>query len=211
MDISEFTIKLLIFLIPGFIVHETSNNLISQQKQDWSAVIYKSLIFSCVCYFFYFLLTLLPFLKFEESLFFSGVQNPNSKVSFREIFITSTIAVPVSFLYSWLVNKDALNSLAAKLQVSDKVSGSSVWQTVLSQCVDDKRSYYWLRIIDRERKVIYDGRPKYYGEDDGLCEIFLKDVTTYSDANAKEIESLEGVYICRKKEDLILEILEFDS
>lgn len=199
MDITEFTLRIIVVFIPGLITQTIIENLTYAPKSDLQEVTSKSLMYGFINYYIYYLLSWIPSLDLEFR-FTRTLLDTNSPISFREIFITAGIAILTGFLISYLISSGITFRTLKRLKITQISSSEDVLLTVLKD-----PSKEWARIRKRNENIIYEGRIKLYSSKEECNEIFLENVIAYSNDDGVRLWEVDFLYLCLDRNNLEIE------
>ena len=203
MNISEFTLRIILIFIPGIVTFLIIDRLTPQEERKIHNILIYSLVLGFLCYCFYYLiiilLNLFPRIHIEFS-FFNALVSNEAELNFNEIILVTILSVLMGYIIAWLNEKKFLYKVAGWLGISNISGGSDVFSAVLN-----KDEIEWIRIRDIENDLMYEGLLNTFSESGEIEELYLEDVTVYRSSTHKELYILNGLYLNRKTKDLILE------
>lgn len=182
MEITDFTMKLLILFIPGILGALLIEIMTIPKNKEWKRYLLYSYLISVISYSFYWIIV-------KESTFFSTLLISKGELNVYEIIWSSIIALIISTLISIIINKKLFYRLAIKLNLTDKFGNDDVWETT-HNITPNKNCVHWVVIRNIESNLIYEGQILLYSDSDTKREITLEFVRIYRD-NAGEVKLIE--------------------
>lgn len=208
MEISTFTAKLFILLLPGVIASSIYNTLTvrSFKRSEFMFVIksfvvgmlaYLTLqIFYCIFQFFRNTsLTLTTVLPLETFKLIS-----EDTIPYLEVLLASLISV---FLGFWMVRLDhtkAINNFAQSWNISNKFGDENLFTKFVNSPDTN-----WVHVKDIQNNLTYFGRVTSFSECEAIREIVLDEVTVYSYDENIELYDTPRVYLSYEIGNLIIE------
>jgi hypothetical protein len=210
MGISALTIRLILLILPGAIACLIVESLtIHKPWKSFRFILYAILLgfssYTCTQLFFY--------LSALKELFHSGIFAPetinfrsaivdaNVPISFREIFDTCILAIPLGLIVSWVIQHQFLQKGATLLRISDKYSDEDLYTHFLQAKEID-----WVWVRDLKQELTYEGQVRYYSVDDGMRELLLEDVKVLKTVDASLIYEVSKMYLTFLPNEFRIEI-----
>jgi hypothetical protein len=207
MQISEFTIRLLLLFLPGLVTFLIIESLtVSKTKSNVYFFIY-SFILGFFNYFTYYLILKISALIFchkssVDVKFLIALFNKNALIDYKEIIFVSFLAVINGFLLSLLVNRKFLHRFAQWAKITKKFAEIDVWDYVFNSENDEMK---WIIVREIKNDLMYQGWIEAFSDTVKENELFLRDVIVYKNSTAEEYYSVSGLYISRNKDDIVVE------
>ena len=206
MNITDFTIRLLLLFLPGLICAYLVDTFTTHKERKPFFFILQSFVYGFILYLIYWILiyflskvgfkSCLPKVSFMEALL-----NKNSPISFLEIIIVCSFAVIFSYIFSWILNKNIHFKIAYKLSVTNKFAEADVWEfTFNSKDIDE-----WVTVRDHKYNLAYLGWANAFSENSNKPELLLRDVSVYDNTTGERLYQIGCMYISRNREDITLE------
>jgi hypothetical protein len=63
----------------------------------------------------------------------------------------------------------------------------------------------WITVRDHKRNLVYDGRVRFFSEDEKPAELYLQDIKVYDNASGEYLYDVAGMYISLERTDLTIE------
>ncbi len=202
MEVTQFTFKVVLVFIPGIIAHALIDKLTTHKEYKVHQIVINSLIYGFASYFGYYLVTLLPCPIFH-SLPFSLPQNTQdnfSKIDFTEIGFASLSGVIVGLIFSLALNRKWIHFFAQKAGITKKFGDVDVWGYIMNAELPE-----WVIIRDIKNDLMYEGWIQAFSDGNERDELFLRDVKVFRNSTGEELYAMSGIYIAKKREDLIVE------
>lgn len=211
MDISALTIKLIILLVPGILAAKIYQRLTVRHKErsDFMFVLI-AIMFGV---FSYSLLQLIEVLL----ICFSNVLSPSckrevkvleafddisdsTKIPWLEVLLGSLLSILIAFFSVKVDHYKWLNWIAVKLRISNKYGDENLY----SRWLNDK-DIDWVYVRDYKNDLLYWGCVCSFSETEEFKELVLKEVSVFSNAEAKKMYKVDQIYLCLPKDEVKIE------
>lgn len=210
MEFSDFTIRLILILIPGAIATLIVEAITIHKK--WAPIRFfvsasilgvLSFAFLQILYWASQLLTDINFSceDFKSLQTWSAILQKNSEINPSEIVFCIPVSVIVGFFISYLIQHKILYRVAWKYNVSSKYGDDSLYYHYLN-----KNEVDWVYVRDKTNGLTYRGQVNSFSEDSSNKEILLNNVTVYDYVTSKELYSLKSIYIQFHNRDVSIEL-----
>lgn len=211
MELSEFTFRIILIFVPGLISFLIIDKLTIHKEFKIHQIIISSLILGFLCYFSYYLMLQVVKIVLKINIKFSFLQvlvDRNSTINLKEIVFVTIISIPIGFLSTFLLNYKVIVRIAHRLKISNKFGDIDVWSYIMNSKMPE-----WVIIRDIENDLMYEGWIEAFSDSTGVDELFLRDVKVYKNSTAEECYEIPGLYLPRKRENLIIEfpLLKFSE
>ncbi|MEI6056861.1 MAG: DUF6338 family protein [Lentisphaerota bacterium] len=204
MNLSDFTIRILLLFLPGIICSIFVDKFTTHKKKTPFYFVIVSFTYGFVSYFSYWLLLKLLSLVFSinSRLYFTSSLLDNSMpISFGEIVWVCITAAVLSYVISFIINRSFHYKIARILSVTNKFAETDVWEfTFNSKDLDE-----WVTVRDHKYNLIYQGWVNAFSQSSNKPELLLRDVSVYSNETGKPLYQIGCMYIARSREDLTIE------
>ncbi|MFH0761097.1 MAG: DUF6338 family protein [Bacteroidota bacterium] len=205
MEISEFTLKLIILLIPGAIASILIEALTIHKS--WS--VFKFILNAVLLGgFSYLILQVVNFIFHSSScdpnkvLDIWGVLVSSKSLPFDEILWGVLISIFVGFGLSAIIYYKLIFKLSKWLRISYKFGDDSLFYTFLNS-----PDIYPIYVRDIKNGKTYHGYVDRFSENDLIKEIALRDVDVYDYETSDFLYKVPRLYISKSQiEDLIIEV-----
>lgn len=199
MEISEFTLKLILLLIPGGISCLIIEYLTIHKRWTSFRFIVNSIFLGAISYLVANLFFNYCGLNNEFNSFWA---NLNSKeIPTNVILKTSIVSIFLGVAYVAIDNNKWLYKLAQKLRITYKYGDENLYSFLLTS--NDVQEVY---IRDIENNLTYQGIIDSYSENENSKEILLSNVTVYKYSTSEKLYDMERVYISKPINSIIIEI-----
>jgi hypothetical protein len=206
MELTDFTLKLILLLIPGTICSLIIETVALHKKFSQFRLIINTILLSILT------LAFLQFLYWGFQLFhvcrpnfqFTSLDtwelffDKNQSINPLELFLCIPIAIVTGFLVGSAIQFKLVNKLAQKLHLSNKFGDDSLFMHFLSNQV-------WVYVRDKKKGLTYYGIVNAYAEDEQSKEIVLRRVIVYEYATSTELYQLSHIYLKFNEDDLTIE------
>lgn len=214
MEFSDFTIRLIIILIPGAIASLIVESLTIHKKWSHvrfvlSSIILGALSFGILQLLFWFIQIFFPdkyFVSYESLKIWTCIFEEKSNLNPLEILVCLPLSVFIGYVVSYILQKKFLFKVAKFFNVSSKFGDDSLYYYFLNSDVID-----WVYIKDKEKGLTYKGQVLSFAEDDTNKEIVLRNVTVFKYENSYLLYSLDQIYLKFNARDVVIEIPHYNQ
>lgn len=212
MEFSDFAFRIILLFIPGIISLLIIEKLTNHKEFKIHQILIYSLLLGFISYVFYYLILIIikACSSFDfKFLFFNSLTNKSSSIDFSEIAYATGISIIIGFISSFLINHKVLYWIAHKTKISNKFGDIDVWSYIMNY----SKVPEWVVVRDIENDLVYEGWIQAFSDSTGIDEIFLRDVKVFRNSTAKELYEIPGLYLPRKRENLVIEfpLLKFSE
>lgn len=216
IEFTELTIRILLLFIPGIITNMLVNKLTERKKENNVYFFIRSFIYGIFSYFLLYIICMFlnwiippiiksvcinqPVIREFKVTFLECLINTKKEFNILEIIYATIIALPLSFIVSYIENKNLINKIAQKLNISNKFGENDVWSYVFSSLPTD----VWAIIRDFDKKLIYEGWPSAFSFNYTENELFLENVTVY-DLDSNKLYEIDSMYITMEPNKMNIE------
>ena len=130
------------------------------------------------------------------------ISDGNTNLKVLEVFQATTLAIPIAYFASWVVNYKLFNKISQKLRISNKYGDENLFSFYLNAKEVD-----WVYVRDIGNDLTYQGQVVSYSENENIQEIVLSNVTVYSYKNSDEYYSVPSLYLCKNMGSFIIETI----
>ncbi|RZK26353.1 MAG: hypothetical protein EOO43_03075 [Flavobacterium sp.] len=199
MQVSEFTLKLILLLIPGAIASIIFEKLTIHKKWSPFQFIANSIMFGGACYLTSQLVLSVAFSTNALSAFWKNL--PTKDIPY-EVIICGILASPIIGLgFTLLDYYRVINKVGKFLHISNKYGDLNLFTHFLNS--PDVTEIY---VRDLENNTTYHGKVHSYSETDNIKELLLYDVDIYDNETGALKYSVRSVYLSKPKDCLIIEV-----
>ncbi|MBI4833403.1 MAG: hypothetical protein HY811_01100 [Planctomycetes bacterium] len=208
MELSEFTLRIILLFMPGIISLFIIDKLVPHKEFKSYQLFSLSLLLGFICYLLYYpivkLVTLTGIeLKFK---FIESLLNKTIPLDLTEIFIVAILSIFVGFIFTYSITYKILYRFAHFIKASNKMGEADVWSNLMNQ-----PEIGWVVIRDVKNDLMYEGWVLAYSDStDKNDEICLSDVKVYKNSTAQEMYNINVLYLPINKEDMRLEITKME-
>ncbi len=206
MELSSFTLKLIILLVPGALGAIILERL-TIHKKEWSS--FKFIVNSVLIGLFAYaldemvvrLVNLYPDFYLNHVSIFEGLANAqDNAIPWGEVLIASFTGVIIGFVFTRADRKKWLNKFARRWGFSDKYGDENLFSYYLSE----QSEYVYVRCS--RQGFTYKGLIHTFAETDEMKELFMKDVVVYDYASSEKLYEVAEIYLSLLKDDLVIEL-----
>lgn len=130
------------------------------------------------------------------------ISDGNTDLKALEVFQATTLAIPIAYFASWVVNFKIFNKISQKLRISNKYGDENLFTFYLNAKEVD-----WVYVRDIGNNLTYQGQVISYSENDSIQEIVLSNVTVFSYKESEEYYSVPSLYLCKNMGSFIIETI----
>jgi hypothetical protein len=213
MEISEFTLRLLLLFLPGIVVTLIIERFtVSDEKRHFYFIII-SFIMGILSYTLYtILLKLIDFIICKdidtEVIFLKALIDKELKIEFSEVLLVSLLAIILGFAIAKIINAKLMFRFAQKIGITKKFAEIDVWGYLFNSEDDELR---WVRVRDIENNLCYEGWVEAFSDIYKSNELFIRDVKVYVNSNGKKLYQVPGLYVARDPNKLTIEFFALET
>lgn len=199
MEVSELTLKLIIILIPGAIASIIYEKLTIHRKWTAFQFIANSILFGGISY----LLAQLIFNYYgnDQSLSNFWLNLSSKEIPFSAVTKATIISIFIGFICAGLDRYKIINNIAKFLRLTTKYGDENLYSYFLNA-----KNVSEVYIRDVANNITYHGIIDSFSETTEFKEIVLRDVKIYEYETSKFMYDVDKVYLCKPKDDLIIEV-----
>lgn len=204
MSVTDYTFRLLLLFLPGIIAFVIIDNLTVHRETKLQHRAVYSLLLGFLSYLPWMLVSELVQYVYRIELpvqFVVSLTDRNAQINFYEIFLASVFGVVLGCVLCKALNDRWLYHLARAFRISNKFQEIDAW----ANCIAIYKPT-WVRVRDREKKTIYDGRLISTSDPNERDGIVLEEVKVYTE-NSELLYEVQVIYIPNKMENLTIELI----
>lgn len=211
MDISELTLKLIILLTPGALAVTIYRLLtVSHKPQSDFMFVITSIMFGMFAYLI--LQITYSFPIFIHNIFTDGCNSKynlikafskitdSAVIPYSEVLYACLISVLIGFILTRIDSKKTLYKFAQRLNISNKYGDENLFSYFLNST-----NLEWVYVRDVTNALTYLGVIKIFSETEEFKELVLEQVTVYNYPDSEELYTLDRIYLCLQKDNIIIE------
>lgn len=204
MELSNDLIKIVIVLFPGFISMILLERLITNKKIEFNRYSLYIIVLSITSYS----LSSISICNNKEKTFILiDILENFENFSLQNLFLATLSGVIISILLAYIINYKLVNKIGQKLKITNKYGDESVWDYFHNK---DKNE--WVTIRNKKNDLMYVGWIEVFSDDSNdYDELVLREVTVYKNSTAEKQYELDEIYISSKREDLTIEIFNYEE
>lgn len=197
MEISDFTIRIIILLIPGIIATVILENLtIHKRYTPFHYGLYSLLLGFCS----YLVLKVVYFFFGTSLVFWEALLNEEIAINPKEILLACVCSVFVGLAISAMVYWKVLIRIAKLIRITDKFGDENLYSFFLNS---PDVGYVYVR--DLKNEIVYLGYVESFSETDHLMEILLRDVSVYMYGEEEPLYETSKIYLNFKLGEMIID------
>jgi hypothetical protein len=193
MDITEFGLRLVLLFLPGIICASLVDALTTHPQRTQFQFTLRALILGVASYG---VLAL-----FDPGIsFFSALSDPKVLPSLVEAGWASAVALAVAVVLTYIANYKLHFKIAQLIRLTRRFGDQDVWSYLFNST-----DVEWITVRDHKRNLVYDGRVRFFSEDEKPAELYLQDIKVYDNASGEHLYDVAGMYISLERTDLTIE------
>ena len=207
MEITEFTIQIIILGIPGILCYFIASKLVGKIGKDKFDVFLAIFLFSILSYFLYGIGTevfnLLACSNTSNNILTKLLSNQKN-INASDILFATVSSFFLALIVSYLYNFGVLNKIARLIRATKRYGDEDVWhyfQNIYSPKITD-----WFVIRNLKADLMYQGNVTAYSETEKDRELLIKDVDVYKNSTGEYMYSADEAYISIDRNDITIEI-----
>lgn len=216
MDITSFTIRVLIVLMPGLIAAVLVEQLTVHPKWEQFRFAVYSLILGCVTYVLYQIginiyLWVVAYIggtkyQLQNLSFWYCMSDTEASIKPAELFIACCISVILGMALVGLVQHKWLHRISKRIGISDKYGDENLYTYFMNS---PQTTWLWIR--DRENNIIYEGLKSALSESESVCEVVLTDVRVYHAVTQEKLYEIPAIYLSYAPGTLSIEMANLEE
>lgn len=204
MEISEFTLKLIIVIVPGAIASIIYEKLTIHKKWTPFQFTLNSILMGGISYMF---ADFFCEIIFDDSSFDSFWDNlPLKEIPFLAVVKASFASIFIGFTGAWMDKVKLINKVARRLRLSNKYGDENLYSYFLGN--NEIKEVY---VRDMHTNHTYHGMIQSYSETDNIKEMVLTEVKVYNYESSEYLYDSQYIYLSRPKDFLTLEIYPYQT
>ncbi|WP_417900464.1 DUF6338 family protein [Bacillus haimaensis] len=214
MQFSELTVRLLLIFFPGIISAIIIDNLTIHRGRELKVFLLNAFILGLASYFILFiwisinnwivkLRGLEPTWKVN---FLDSLIDKTSNIDIKEVLIATMISFLLGLLISAAINYKILHRFAKKIKITKKFGQLDVWSYTF-----DSPDIGWVIVRDLDQDLMYQGWVEAFSDTHEINELLLRDVNVYRNSTAEELYFMQGLYITRDLNNIIIEFPQIEN
>lgn len=207
MELTEFTLRLLLLFFPGIICAYIVSQFTTHQKSEPFWFLLQSFAFGLSSYFAFWigkkiLHAIIPVYFEGDIVILRSLFDSNLPISYREVAFVSIVSVLIGISLSYILNYKLIYRFAHFFKVSNRFGDSNVWSYVFNLKQDQ---IGWVTVRDHERDLIYDGWVEAFSDDTECSELFLRDVEIFKNSTGKKLYEVDALYLSQARDNILIE------
>ncbi|WP_201714683.1 DUF6338 family protein [Rossellomorea arthrocnemi] len=214
MQFSELTIRLLLIFFPGIISAIIIDNLTIHRGRELKVFLLNAFILGLASYFILFILISINnwIVKLKgldpswKVKFLNSLIDKKSNIDIKEVLIATMISFLLGLLISAAINYKILHRIAKKIKITKKFGQLDVWSYTF-----DSPDIGWIIVRDLDQDLMYQGWIEAFSDTHEINELLLRDVNVYRNSTAEELYFMQGLYITRDLNNIIIEFPHIEN
>lgn len=208
MEITEFTLRIIIIGIPGIITYFLLSKLIGKVGKNTIEIVLLIFLFSVLSYslysFFDSIIHLIINKPYKNDII-NKLFNQNDNIKYNDILWASVTAITLSYIVSYFHRFSIINKIGQKIGATNKYGDEDVWH-YFHNAPDSQKNDGWYFIRDHKLNLFYYGYVTVWSESEKIRELVITDVTVYNNVDAEKLYETDHLYICRNLDDISIEV-----
>jgi len=200
MQISQFTIKLIIILIPGAIAGIIYEKITIHKKRNSFEFLVMAILFGGVSYltaqtFF----SIFGIKSIDLSLFWENIYS--NYIPYKAVIFASISSILVALIGAYIDQFKLINRFTRWIGASHKYGDEELYMYFLNH--EDIQAIY---LRDKTKGLTYHGDVIAFDETDGYKELVLSNVHVYGYDDSQWYYDIDKLYVARSKDDITIEV-----
>jgi len=207
MEITQFTIQIIILGIPGIFCFFVASKLVGRIGKDKFDAFLAIFLFSVLSYVIYSLgveiYNLIVCVKTDNNILSNLITDQNN-IRAIDILLATISSFILALIISYIYNFNLLNRFAQIIRATKRYGDEDVWHyfhNIHSPKISD-----WFVVRNLERDLMYSGNITTYSETDKERELLIKEVDVYKNSTGEYMYSADEVYLSLDKNNITIEI-----
>lgn len=203
MQLSEFTFKIILLFLPGFIALIIIRQLIYYKVDNFIHSILHSFTLGFASYAAYYVALSMTNCIFstQYQFYFWNTCINGSQPNPTEIIFVSITSIIVGFITAKIINSKLITKIGHFFNITKQFSEPDVWSYIFNSESD----VLWITIRDKKKKLAYQGYVTAFSDTYLENEIFLTQVKVYDNETGEHFYDIQGLYISRDPKDITIE------
>ncbi len=200
MDIVQYLLQFIYFVIPGFIARSMIEHLTNKKLDQQINIILNTFLASTVSFTFGNLILELMNMCLKNPFNVTNVPLilSNGEVSMNSLISAVFTSLALSLLCVWCIDGNIIFKIANKLKITTRTDNNDVWDVLLLNST-------WIIYRDYVTGYSYFGQVLQFSDTKEIKEILLHEVSV-SDEFGEPLYKMEKIYIARNLSEFSIEI-----
>lgn len=212
MELSVFTIKIVVLLLPGIFSTFIIENLTNRKKFDIRTFIVSVIMLGFISYFILLVCHVLKDVilvgiknySFKNISFFESLVSTKKSIRMDEVLYATIISIITGIIIAKNLNNGLIFKIFRKLNITLK-TGNDVWNDVFDN--NGKSIDKYVYIVDKKYNYVYGGWLEHYSYDPDNKELHLINVLVTRDSNRNRVlRRYDELYITYNNDYMYIEI-----
>lgn len=208
MEITEFTIQIIILGIPGIFCYLIASKLIGKIGKDSFESFLSVFLFSVLAYVLYSIIlasyNLIASGKVTNDIINKIFSNQKS-VKYYDILGATASSFILALIISYLYRFNILNRFGQLIGATYRYGDEDVWH-YFHRAPDIQKNEGWIFVRDHKCNLVYYGFVSIWSESEKNRELIISDVTVYTNDGGIELYTSDHIYLSRNIDDLTIEV-----
>lgn len=208
MNISEFSIRIIVLLLPGIIATALLQMLTTKGKIENREFIVYSIIFGFLSYWLVEKIVC-KYINMKNH-FFDVLLNNSLSIDINEVFTASLFGIGIGIVASYVSNSNMIYKIASFIKITTNSGNVDVWSEKFEN--SNKSCNCHVGIYNKNDNLFYYGWPHNYSVKVNKRELLLTNVKVYrSDDRNVVVREVDEMYFQFNSNDFIVIELEKDE
>lgn len=202
MDITLFSLQVVLFFFPGILAFGIYSAYTYKQKRSVFEILMNIFVFGVIAYLLYDGIRWILFCESRsENASLLAFVLQERMPTFPQIAAVSFSGIMVGIIASVTFNRKILHKIGKKLKLTNRFGEPDVWAYFF-----ESDEIEWVTIRDFETNLTYQGYVVAYGDTSDNPEILLREVYLYDSMTGEELMCVDSIYLVRPLEKISIEV-----
>ena len=188
MEISDFTMRILLLFLPGIICYFIIDQLTVHKRKE----VYEVFVLYFVLGFFSYIIY--AFLLDRNLIFLKALTDKNIQICYIEIMKVTIFSIMFGIIISYVINSRIAFKIANGLKISAKDGYIDIWENIIS-----KKNTRWIVARDLKNDLMYEGWIYLYSDFPENRELVIRDVIVFKNSTGEELYKISTIYLHSKE------------
>lgn len=212
MEITQFTIQIIILGIPGILCYFIASKLVGHIGKDKFDVFLAIFLFSILSYILYGATVEVYNILFGENSqhsILTKIISDQKQISVSEILCATIASFFLAFIIAYLYNFNILNKFGRWIRATKRYGDEDVWHYFNN--ISSPKLTEWFIIRNIRADLMYLGNISTYSESGKDRELLIKNADVYKNSTGEYMYSADEIYLSVDRNEIIIEINSFNK
>ncbi len=208
MNLTVFTVRLMILGLPGIICYFLTQKLIGKTKRTNVEIVLLVFVYSTISYVMVYIIgySINSFLNKKVNLdVLTILLKEEQQVELSVLVLSIFCGIIFAYILSSLVRYNVLNRVGHKIKSTSRFGDEDVWD-YFHNLPDRDRNGGWVIVRDYKYDMSYLGYIDSWSDFGSERELIIINAEVYRNETSQFLYDSKLVYLCRKPEDISIEI-----